>query len=252
MLQSKRPLLIFLHVQKCGGTTFRDIIEDNYNSVLHLNEWKHRAGWKVLSDFAAMTEKEQKKRTSLMEQYDAIVGHYPYGVHAMLDRPSEYITMLREPTDRLRSLFEYWLHSHVGEKVGANLGEFLIGNRYGWALKDNHMVRVFLGSDGFTVPYGKLTERHTQIAMENLNKCHYVGLVEDYDASLAYFARELAWRNVAYVPKNITKHRSESPERLLVDERTRMAVEEHTKWDRVLYACAKQRLSAELQHMHAV
>lgn len=232
--------LIFLHVQKCGGTTLRNIIARNYEHTININDWEHKAGWKLIDRFDEMSQEEQQVRTALLQQYQAIVGHAPFGLHTLLDRPYTYITMLREPVDRLVSLYEYWRGSSHDSKIGKTLEEFCTTVRFGWIPKDNHMVRVFNGSDGMKIPYGAITKEHVEIAKHNLSQCAFVGLTEEFDESLARLQAMFGWKNISYKSDNVNRARSNRNIDVDIDNATRAALEDRVCFDKEIYEYARE------------
>lgn len=45
--------------------------------------------------------------TEITSQYDCIVSHRPFGDHVRFDRPVTYVSMVRDPIDRLVSYYNY-------------------------------------------------------------------------------------------------------------------------------------------------
>lgn len=230
------PMLLFLHVQKCGGTTLRTLIDRNYERTVNLNEWKYRAGWDVMKNFHAMSPEQQKKRRKLLQSYQALYGHFPFGIHTLLQCPYTYITVLREPVDRFISLYEYWRGSSYDERMGDTLAEFSSTNVFGWLLKDNHMVRVFC--DGLTIPYGGVTEAHLDSAMENLTQCDFVGIMEEFDTTVACLRQFLGWEHSTYTQENVNRKRKNRNASASIDPATLAKIEDRVWLDRKLYAYA--------------
>jgi hypothetical protein len=89
-------LIIFLHVPRTAGTTLRQILERQYapGSILHLYE----------SDFG---EELASIPPSQPDSPRVVMGHFYFGAHAFVPKPSSYITLLRDPVERVISHYYY-------------------------------------------------------------------------------------------------------------------------------------------------
>ena len=90
-------MLIFLHIRKAGGTTIKSIVKSNYsnNNILEFDV----SGMKNAKEFLDADNR----------QLSVIQGQMPFGLHQFLPSPSVYITMLRDPIDRVISYYYYIL-----------------------------------------------------------------------------------------------------------------------------------------------
>lgn len=97
------PLLIFIHIHKCGGSSLAAVIRRN----LHRRAPQLAAS----QDMALLKPQELVEsilRTARRDGY--VMGHLGYGTHRIFAGPCRYFTMLREPKARLVSL---WRHAVV-------------------------------------------------------------------------------------------------------------------------------------------
>src|SRR6476661_8236883 len=97
--QAPGEAIIFLHVPKTAGTTLNRLIEWEYPiSQMYsidpvLFEWS-----------AAHLRKLSKQRLAKIRIFK---GHMLFGLHEVLPQPSTYITVLRDPVERVLSAFYY-------------------------------------------------------------------------------------------------------------------------------------------------
>ena len=180
--------------------------------------------------------------------YRMIFGHMNWGWHRFVPegRGHAYTTMLREPVERVLSLYS---HCRVSQHY---LGAALHGHDIEWFLTsgvtgraDNAMVRQLCGRDVFTkqeawadtkIPVGGITEADLQTAKDNLRACALVGITEEFDDYLDRGKTVFGWRFGGYRRVNVTKW-----ERLRQRDLTakqRKAVEKATEADRELYDLA--------------
>src|SRR4030095_2657311 len=95
----EQRLIIFLHLPKTAGSTLARIIERQYkaNAILHL--YPSSFG----EELAAIPQNR-------MELVRIVMGHLYFGAHAFLSQPCTYLTMLRDPVDRVISHYNYVRH----------------------------------------------------------------------------------------------------------------------------------------------
>lgn len=193
--KTERPTILFLHIPKAAGTTLTNALLPNFSasSVLQF------PGGRPLDELSA------KERARLQLVY----GHFEYGVHELLSQPSEYVTLLREPVDRVISLYcfirrepRHRLHASL-KAEDVSLEEFL--DQQLTREIDNHQTRLLSGA---RLPFGELTRTHLERAKRNLARCAVVGVqhrFEEFFASVQqrYALRIRPVRNELVAPQRI-------------------------------------------------
>jgi len=210
MREQTNASVIFLHLLRTAGTTLRTILSQQYDCCQQITfdptDWgiKQREGYKL---FSQLPEASRQKARLLM-------GHLNFGFHEALPQPSQYITLLRNPLNRIVSYYYHTLSrtpdkmkNSYTEKI-CTLKEYVTGLSKPNRLSDNYMTKILASSKG-TLPEGKFgySKRNClELAKENLHHYFIVGLTEQFDESLILFKRHLGWsRQPFYFKRNKAK-----------------------------------------------
>jgi len=201
-MQKISPHIIFLHIPKAGGTTLRNILHSQYAKydAFIIGEDINRD----IRRFRSMSMEEHK-------QIKLLMGHMSHGLHRYFSAPSTYLTLLRNPVERVFSEYRFLSsnHQHPLFKVvhDLNFQEYLAVDptRQG----SNGQTRLLSGiayQEEIGIPdIRPLEKADFESAMQNLKKFYpMVGLLEKFDETLMLWRQQLGWRLPFYVKKNIT------------------------------------------------
>ena len=218
--------LILLHLPKTGGTTVTTVIRWQYRRLDPAEFLEFYANGKDFEEFSAIP---YAKRAGAR----VLVGHFAYGVHEYIPRPCRYVTIIREPVERVVSAYRYTLSTPTaplhGELTGSamSLDEYLHRHQ-----AVNALTRAAAGRD----EAGEVTEDDLEAAKRNLEGFVAVGLTEHFDASLMLFKRLLDWGMPFYFSRNVS---SKGPRPADVSKETREYIRECNALDIELYAYAR-------------
>ena len=200
---SAGPVVLFLHVPKAGGQTLGEFVYNQCRAPERSEGDALDAGVAFL-DFGFFKGGETSAPAhvrALLGRGDlrAVVGHFSFGLHEQVARPSTYVTILRHPVDRVASLY-YFLKL----RETMTLEEFAAAPPFAEA--DNDQTRRIAGVDP---PVGGCTAETLRAAKENLRR-HFavVGTTERFDETLILLKRRLGWnREVVSYPQNVNASR---------------------------------------------
>jgi hypothetical protein len=231
-----QPLIIFLHLPKTAGTTLARIIERQYDSSGILSLYESMFG----KELAVVPEHQ-------MDNLRIVMGHLYFGAHAFGARSCTYLTVLREPIDRVISHYYFVRHDpanylyELARKM--TLKEFVESR--GRQEPNNDQTRLLAGSSD-SASFGICLDETLDIAKRNLAQ-HFavIGITEDFNRSLILMKRILGWRNLPfYTKQNVTSRRatkeSISPETLQV-------IQAHNMLDIELYRYAKDLFQDQIR-----
>jgi len=168
----------------------------------------------------------------------------PFGIHELLPQQANYITLLRNPVNRVISGYFYHLRRPPAEHLGFNglsLRDYACSNAI-LGDSQNGQTRVISGVKGedWVVDSRPLSSNALEVAKENLRQ-HFtlVGIVERFDESLILLKRSLGWKikDCLYVKRNIA---SNHPRIDMIDVETIKLIEAHNQLDIQLYEFARQ------------
>lgn len=200
--KSSAPTVLFLHIPKAAGQTLGEFVYNQCREDEEREEGVIKAGVAYLT-YGFFKEEtgvphhvsELLKRTNLR----AVIGHFQFGLHEHMTRPSTYITVLRNPIDRVASLYYY-----AKLQNSQSLEEF--ATRPPFKEVDNDQTRRISGVDP---PIGGCTRSMLDQARENLRR-HFgvVGTAERFDETLILLKRKLGWnKEIISYPRNVNADR---------------------------------------------
>lgn len=203
----ERERLIFIHIPKAAGNSLNQILHRLYPSEKTLSLY----GTDDVANFYDLPQ-EQRDNFALLE------GHFLYGLHKYLSQPARYryITMLREPVDRIVSLYYFILRSpdiYLYEAVTSRNMSLL-----DFAKSDitpelyNFQTAALAGGDLLTIDTKNTGLAELERAKQHLrDDIDAFGLLDRFDASLILYNRFLGWRlrpkELVYSRRNVTAGR---------------------------------------------
>ena len=217
--------VIFLHIPKTAGTTLNRLIEWEYPLFQMYSVDPVFFRWS-----ASHLRRLPPRR---LEKTRMFKGHMLFGLHEILPQPATYITVLRDPIDRVMSAF-YFMHSY---KLHPLYWKF---RREKWTLedfvrrlpRDNVQCKIVAGAE-YNSP---CTEEIFEQAKENLFR-HFsmVGLSERFEESLALMKLRFGWKLWRYSSFNVTRAR---PKKADLSQTTLDLIAAKNSFDLALYECA--------------
>ncbi len=230
--------LVFLHVPKTAGMSFSAIVLRQFPRCARFHA---DAG-----DLAAFEARWLALAAERRAEARCIHGHLPFGVHQVLPEPACYVTLLRDPVDRVVSAYSYALrrpeipaHRELVQQR-TTLHDYVTSE-----LSDDVHEAQTRALAGGAISTGAPGRDALDRALVNLEG-HFavVGLCERFDETALLCRRVLGWRHVHYVTRNRNRHRVRLTD---VAPTTIAASRERNPLDVELHSVAAARFAAAIE-----
>jgi hypothetical protein len=235
--------IIFLHIPKAAGSTLNTIIDRQYGkesifSIYGFERSEREA--KSIEQFKALPEMRRSKVKLLR-------GHIGFGLHEYLPQPSTYITLLRDPIDRVISLYRYILRRpehplyNPIKTNNLSLEEFVSSGIAPIAY--NGQTKIIAGVKKASTEYGDFSSTLLEVAKKNIQE-HFavVGLTEKFDESLILLQKILGWKLVYYRKKNVAEKQQTNK---AIPSATTL-IQKYNELDMELYDFAQKHLETQI------
>lgn len=235
--------IVFLHVPKTAGNTVTWLLDRRYAQDRRYAVPTSPIEIPPLEEIVAGL---RALPAAQLERLDLVTGHFPFGVHEALPRRARYVTFVRDPVERVVSVYHY-LRSHPshhlrGEANRLTLREFAERNVPG-NLHDGQTA--FLAGKG--IWHDRFDDELLAEALANV-ETHFsaVGVTERLEESVLVLRRQLGWgSSVYYRSQNVNRARPREG----LDAETAAVLEELNQLDRKLYDHACSLLDSELERL---
>lgn len=185
-------MLISLHTPKAGGSSFKNLLEENFKDQL-LTDYKDVPLNKSVEERKLEVLKFRKKLRHFKKyiykykDYQCIHGHFlPFKYDYYLNKKNSlFITWLRDPLERLVSHYHYWYRSY-DKKKSSFLHKKVVEKK--WSFKK------FAFSDEMKNFYSQFLWK---FPIENFD---FIGVFEYYTEDMEYFHQKYFNKNNINIP----------------------------------------------------
>jgi len=227
--------VVFIHIPKTGGMTLYSMIRDIYKpSELH-----------KINPAMESIEKYRHLSQDRKDKLKVIYGHMDYRIHELLPPNSRYVTLMRNPVERVISHYHY-----VRRTANDPLRELAMRSSLDdWVARcnlnemDNGQTRRLSGAMD-SVKFGECSAQMLELARHNVQRNFaLVGITERFDETYGLMSKLFDWPIKHYQPRNAAQQRSSIKE---IPVRTIRLIDKFNALDMELYEYATRLFADRL------
>lgn len=191
----ERPI-VFVHIPKSAGLTFYRFLDALaiYRNLSRLT----LSGSPLDHPTEDVILRNLKRQKLNLETFSIIGGHVPFSIINRIYTAANFITILRDPADRLIS--EYFANNDLTQPDPDGLLKVMRGENPPVYAVDNLQVRMLCGHPRFGQP---CTGEMLAEAKQNLEERLLFGTVDEIEKFLSIFLTIFELPTVIYEPSNI-------------------------------------------------
>ncbi len=250
MSSHTKKRIVFFHIPKCAGTSVYRSLGNGLPNRSPIDKLLRRHRLTIIHDYWHREQRGMKLRRARRSRL--VTGHFQWSTYQeLMPVPTDYLfTFLREPRDRLLSLYRF-MSSPQGSKwvddkdiEGISIQDFLELDlaSLNWQ-SDNVLVRTFSGKYNQKFDSSAEWDESVEIAKRNLSKLDFIGLNDRFEEDLNKlsaeldlpYAKEMTWENKSLISKGS----------FTVPNDVEESLERKCRYDQILYKFALENLISE-------
>lgn len=231
-----QPVFLYLHIPKTAGSAVISAIREHFLG---------RKSCEVEGpDYLASEARLLDGGSSRADQFDLVTGHFSYGLHRAFARPCHYYAIVRDPVDRLISLYYFTKSTPAHPRYSAandmSLMQYALSGIHPEI--ENCQTKMLSGrpASNFLNGVEVCSSEDIDRAIAHLDSSFVsVGVFEHLELSLRMLTAKTGWPNTVVARQNVTLNRPRASD---ISDEERRALESVNRFDLILYRHALDRL----------
>lgn len=230
--------VVFVHIPKTAGTTLACILYRHYSHdrIFFFGCWP---------EIGEGLRQYRRLPPSAKTRYRVFLGHQPFGLHEYVPKPVKYMTLLRDPVERVISHYYHrYRKKHPNDPQSiyqplVSLEDYVVSEPFwhNWQCKFLHGPADVFATNGSCPKTIDTVKRNIE------EHSVMVGLTERFDESLVLFKMALGWGAPCYTRMNIGNGR---PRKQDLSGNVVKAIEQANELDMELYRFAEKRFEEQI------
>ncbi len=239
----KSKIIYFLHIYKTGGTSVWELLCRNFSVEKILNLYSPTGSSGKIEELIGLYD-----NLSVPPKTKIVYGHYAYGIHLKFDLPYSYICFVRNPVDRMLSMYYHYqrLDENWQRKIQGAYSDYcdLFGGFDSLEsfinCTDLHNQQCMFLTGVSTKEIAKNQEFYAQMAIDNLSKdFSFVGLNEEFETSLFKLKKILKLKTLDFKYRNLGVNK---PKDMKISGVNEEIIREKSRADSIIYEHVRKNL----------
>lgn len=243
---------IFLHQVKTAGKTVEKFLVRKFREKYCRTTTVFKD--ESIENIFSILDSTDESKIAEINRAQIISGHFPYGIHKLLNSEARYFTLLRDPVSRIRSYYAYSMRNH-DSKIYQYLTENNISFEQFVEMEPDEIAKTGVHELNYVLEDGQAkiiagenliigdskTDHLMQTAQDNISRhFDFVGVTELFDDAFIEISKLLG-----FGPFSLYITQNKSTVKVNISEQARKVILERNPIDKTLHTKYMEQLQSQ-------